>query len=216
MERVLDDKLAAQGIPGTSIQASIDLVAAAAIKEAPDLRPTPPRKARSRCCSPTSRVRRRPTTRLGDRRWLEILHAHNRIVRDQVAAHRGFEVKAQGDGFMLAFSSAGRAIRCAIGIQRALSDYSGIHPEEPVAVRIGLHTGEVTKEGEDFFGANVALAARVAGAAIGGEILVSGLLKELVDSSGEFSFGSPREAELKGIAGIRRLHEVIWQGPPSS
>jgi class 3 adenylate cyclase len=78
-----------------------------------------------------------------------------------------------------------------------------------VAVRIGLHTGEVVKEGDDFFGRHVALAARVAGAATGGEILVSSLVKELADT-GDINFGPPRDVDLKGISGLRRLHDVLW------
>jgi class 3 adenylate cyclase len=93
--------------------------------------------------------------------------------------------------------------------QRALREHAEKQPEEAVAVRIGLHTGEVTKEGDDFFGQHVALAARVAGAATAGEIFVSSLVKELADT-GEIDFGPPREVELKGLSGSRRLHDVMW------
>ena len=72
-------------------------------------------------------------------------------------------------------------------------------------MRIGLHTGEAIKEGDDFFGKHVNLAARVAGQARGGEILVSSLLKELTESAGEFAFGEGRKVELKGL---RRKHSV--------
>jgi class 3 adenylate cyclase len=212
VERVLTDKLSAQGLAGLSFQASIDVVAAAAIEEQPDLRPHASPEGTVTLLFSDIEGSTAANERLGDQRWLEVLHLHNRIVRDQVAAHEGFEVKSQGDGFMIAFSSARRAIDCAIGIQRVLSTHADKHPEEPIAVRIGLHTGEVMKEAEDFFGANVALAARVAGAAQGGQILVSSLLKELVESSGEFEFGPPWEVELKGISGTRRLHAVLWQG----
>ena len=212
VERVLTDKLTAQGLGGQSFEASIDLVAAAAIEEQPDLRPHASPEGTVTLLFSDIEGSTAANERLGDQRWLEVLHAHNRIVREQVAVHGGFEVKSQGDGFMVAFSSARRAIRCAVEIQRALETHAGKHPEEPIAVRIGLHTGEVMKEAEDFFGANVALAARVAGAAQGGQILVSALLKELVESSGEFDFGPGWEAELKGISGTRRLHAVLWQG----
>jgi class 3 adenylate cyclase len=130
-------------------------------------------------------------------------------VRDEVSAHEGFEVKSQGDGFMIAFSSARRALECAIGIQQALREHTVKHPEGALSVRVGLHTGEVVKEGDDFFGKNVAMAARVAGAARGGEILVSSLVKELADT-GDIDFGTVREVELKGFSGTRRVHEVIW------
>ena len=82
---------------------------------------------------------------------------------------------------------------------------------EPIRIRIGLHTGEAIKEGDDFFGKHVNLAARVAGQAQGGEILVSSLLKELTESAGEFAFGDGRAVGLKGISGKHRLFEVQWQ-----
>jgi class 3 adenylate cyclase len=97
-----------------------------------------------------------------------------------------------------------------VGIQQALAEYAEANPEESVLVRIGLHTGEVLKEAEDFFGTNVALAARIASAAQGGEILVSGLLKDLLESSGDVQFGPGREIELKGISSPRTVHEIVW------
>ncbi|MFQ5879236.1 MAG: adenylate/guanylate cyclase domain-containing protein, partial [Dehalococcoidia bacterium] len=151
------------------------------------------------------------TERLGDQRAQAVLHAHNAIVRQQVAAHSGFEVKSQGDGFMVAFQSARRALECAIAVQRALAAYNDEHRDEPIRVRIGLHTGEAIKEAEDFFGKAVILAARIADAAQGGEILVSSLLKELTESAGDIRFGEGREVELKGLAGRRGVHEVVWE-----
>jgi len=81
----------------------------------------------------------------------------------------------------------------------------------PIQVRIGLHTGEVIKEGDDFFGKHVNLAARVASQASGGEILVSSLLKELTSSGGDIEFGDPREVELKGLTGVHEMFPVSWQ-----
>ncbi len=147
------------------------------------------------------------TERLGDQKAQDVLHVHNAIIREQVAAHQGFEVKSQGDGFMVAFSSARRALECAIAIQQAFAvDQDG----EPVRVRIGLHTGEAIKEGEDFFGKSVILAARIASQALGGEILVSSLLKALVESSGEFEFGDAQDVELKGLTGSHQVFDVKW------
>src|SRR5206468_1200357 len=83
----------------------------------------------------------------------------------------------------------------AVAIQRALRTHAEAHPDEAIPVRIGLHTGEAVKEGDDFFGTHVALAARVAAAARGGEILVSSILKDLTGASGEIVFGSGRDVE---------------------
>jgi class 3 adenylate cyclase len=148
--------------------------------------------------------------RLGDRRWLEVLNRHNRILRQEITANGGFEVKAQGDGFMVAFSSARRGLLCAIGIQRALRQDARERTDDAVVVRIGLHTGEVLREGDDFFGRHVILAARIASAARGGEILVSSLLKSLTESAGDIRFGERQEMNLKGITGANDLYAVLW------
>ena len=112
------------------------------------------------------------TEELGDQRWMEVLREHNAIVREQLAAHDGFEVKSEGDGFMLAFRSARKALQCAIGMQKAFAARAE-SSDVPISVRIGLHTGEVIKEGDDFFGKHVNLAARIAGQASVAEILLS-------------------------------------------
>ena len=149
------------------------------------------------------------TEQLGDDEWLTVLHAHNEIVRDQVKEHSGFEVKSQGDGFMLAFPSAKDALRCAIGIQRALDarNSNGIG----LRVRIGLHTGEPVRDADDFYGKAVILAARIASEARGAEILASSLVRELTESSGEFTFEPATEAELRGLSGIHQVSAVRWQ-----
>jgi class 3 adenylate cyclase len=145
--------------------------------------------------------------RLGDRESFEVLKGHNQLVREQLAAYGGFEVKSQGDGFMVAFSSARQALLCAIAIQRALDGSGG----EPVRVRMGLHTGEAIKDADDFFGRNVIFAARIADQAEGGEILVSSLVKELTESAGEFQFENGREVALKGLSGTGKVYSVDWR-----
>ena len=150
------------------------------------------------------------TERLGDQRVQEILHTHCAIVREQIAVHGGFEVKAQGDGFMIAFASARRALRCAIAIQRAMAAYDE-HAEAPVRLRIGLHTGEATQEGYDFFGRSVIVAARIAAAARSEEILVSSMVRELAGGAEEFAFDGGREVELKGLTGVQRVFVLEWK-----
>ncbi len=105
------------------------------------------------------------------------------------------------------------ALECAIAIQQNFAIHEEAHPGEPIRVRIGLHTGEAIKEGEDFFGKTVILAARIACQAVGGEILVSSLLKALVESSGEFAFGEVQEVELRGLAGAHHVHQARWKAP---
>ncbi len=121
IERVLVDKMAAQGIDPSSVETSIDAVASIVGMEQPDLR---------RAASPDGTVAivfsdiegsTQMAERLGDERWMAVVRRHNGIVRSRVAAHGGTEVKALGDGFMLAFPSPSSAVACAVDVQRAFA-----------------------------------------------------------------------------------------------
>jgi class 3 adenylate cyclase/tetratricopeptide (TPR) repeat protein len=205
-------KLRAQGVlTSGGVHTSIDAVAAAVYVDKPDLRPHAAPDGTVTILFTDIEGSTEMTERLGDRRWLELLRAHNAIVRERVQAHGGFEVKSQGDGFMLAFGSARRAVQCAIDIQRAFAQHNEEQPEEPIRVRIGLHTGEAIKEAQDFYGRHVILASRVADQAEGGQILVSSLLKELTESAGDLRFGDRREVELKGLKGKHQVFGVAWE-----
>jgi class 3 adenylate cyclase len=146
---------------------------------------------------------------LGDVRWLELLRTHHAIVREQVHEHGGFEVKAQGDGFMIAFPSARRAVQCACAIQREIDSQLGDQAERPIRLRIGLHTGEAIREEADFYGKNIVLAARIADQARGGEILASSVVKQLTESAGDLRFEGQRELELDGLAGTHTVYRVL-------
>jgi class 3 adenylate cyclase len=146
---------------------------------------------------------------LGDQAWLEVLQAHNEIVRRHVAEHRGTEVKAQGDGFLVVFPSARDAVLAAIAIQRGMSTYRDQHPEVPVTVRLGLHTGEVVATEDDVFGQNVVVASRIADAAGPSEVLVSGLTRDLTASASDLGFEAGTDVELKGLSQPTRVHKVL-------
>ena len=150
------------------------------------------------------------TERLGDLRAQEWLREHNAIIRAQITAHQGFEVKSMGDGFMIAFPSARRALNCAIAIQRECAAYSATHPNAPLRVSIGAHTGEAIKETSDFFGKNVIVASRIGARARAGEILVSAIVRDLTESSGDLRFDEGRELELKGLSGTHRVYSLQW------
>jgi class 3 adenylate cyclase len=149
-------------------------------------------------------------TSMGDSRWFELLSEHNSIVRQHVAENGGVEIKAQGDGFMLAFGSTRTAIRAMVDIQRQItSKFAGSDPE--LRIRVGAHTGEaIADDSGDLYGYHVVLAARIADEAVGGEILVSEILKQIGDARGEFGFGEPRRVELKGLSGSYNLFPVDW------
>jgi len=207
-EKALALKLKAQGIEGSDLLTSIDTVAKEVLAVQPDLRPHAAPDGTVTIMFSDIEGSTVLTERLGDQRWMELLREHNTIVRQKLKAHGGFEVKSEGDGFMVAFQSAGKALACASAIQKTLFERNG-STDEPVKVRIGLHAGEVIKEGEDFFGRNVIMAARVASKAQGGEILASGVLKALLAGS-DVSWGEKRTVELKGLSGKHEIWAVNW------
>ena len=140
---------------------------------------------------------------------MRLLREHNEIIRRQKAVHAGYEVKTIGDAFMLAFRSARDALNCAIGIERVFSRRNRTARQQ-IQVRIGLHTGELVHEDDDFYGRHVNFAARVASKADAREILVSSLLRDVVEPSGEFSFEARKPEVLKGFAKKHALHVVRW------
>lgn len=144
--------------------------------------------------------------RLGDARWVKELRTHDALVRAEIERHRGHVVKNQGDGYMVVFPSALGGVEAALGLQRRLSETRRrIGPA--IGVRIGLHIGPVVSRQGDFFGRNVALAARVAAYAEGGETLVTDPVREAVEQAphGQVVFTDPVTVDLKGLAGEHRL-----------
>ena len=212
LERSLALKLKAQGVDLANIGSSIDTVAREALAEQPDLKQHAAPDGTVTIMFSDIEGSTAMADRLGDTKFMEVLREHNAIIRKQIEAFGGFEVKSEGDGFMVAFQSAGKALACASAIQKALAERNGKGETgngETVRVRIGLHAGEVIKEGEDFFGRNVIMAARVASQAHGGEILASSVLKALVEGS-DVSWGEQRTVELKGLSGKHEIWAVAW------
>ena len=146
---------------------------------------------------------------LGDEAWVRLLGAHDRLLHTYFDKHRGHVVKNQGDGYMVVFSTPELALSCALDVQRALRakrQRSRHLRRTPIRVRIGLHTGTAIERDGDYFGRNVAMAARVAAMADGGEILVS---SELADRLGEAPGYGLTETEPVGLKGLPGEH-VLW------
>jgi adenylate cyclase len=138
--------------------------------------------------------------------------AHSDLVRDQLYATGGFEVKFLGDGFMLAFSSARGAVRCAAGVQRAVADHIRLNGDDGLSVRVGINTGDAVCDDDDFFGLSVSLAARVMAKARAGEILATDLTRGLAGSCEGVSFLDRGRHRVRGFPGRHRLFEVEWDG----
>lgn len=146
---------------------------------------------------------------LGDDDWVALLGAHDRLVRRCVTEHHGHIVKSQGDGFMIVFADPAEAVRAGIAIQDAFaSGGSRKLRRTPIRVRVGIHAGTAVERDGDFFGRNVAMAARVAAQADGGQILVSDDVRQALRGVPDVVLVDVREADLKGLPGTHRLWEV--------
>ena len=140
----------------------------------------------------------------------ELVHAHQHIVRECVQAYGGFEVKALGDGFMLVFTAARDAGRCAVAIQKALADHNRHHPERALLVRIGINSGDTFRHEKDYFGLAVSMAARVMEKARGGQILISGLSRDLAGPVPGVEYVARGRFQMRGFPGRHRSYEVVW------
>lgn len=145
--------------------------------------------------------------RIGDRAWVKLISSHDELVSRLVTRHAGHVVKSQGDGYMIAFAKPEPAVRCALDMQRAFRRRNAKH-HNAVRVRIGIHMGRSVRRGDDLFGRNVAMAARVAAQADGDEILVSEPVRAAVADCDGITVDAGRDAELKGFAGTHRLYAV--------
>jgi pimeloyl-ACP methyl ester carboxylesterase/class 3 adenylate cyclase len=132
-------------------------------------------------------------TELGDRRWRELLDAHDTATRLELDRYRGQEIKATGDGFVASFDGPARAIRCAQTI-------AATAPALGLDIRAGLHTGECELRGDDLAGIALHVGARVASLAGPGEVLVTSTVRDLVAGSG-IEFTDRGRHVLKGVAG---------------
>ena len=130
---------------------------------------------------------------VGDGEWRTILDSHDNAVRREVQRFGGREVNTTGDGFLVSFNTPGNAIQCADRILTALEAIG-------IDARVGIHAGECEARGNDLAGMAIHIAARVAGEADAGEVLVSRTIADLVLGSG-VEFGEPCEHDLKGVPG---------------
>jgi class 3 adenylate cyclase len=139
-------------------------------------------------------------TRLGDRRWRELLNVHDELPGRLVEEFGGRPVKTTGDGILATVDGPGRAIHCAAARGE---DLAGIG----IQLRTGLHTGEVELRGDDVGGVAVHVAARVMAAAEPGEILVSRTVRDLAAGS-DVALEDRGRHLLKGLDGDWQLHAV--------
>ena len=149
------------------------------------------------------------TARLGDSAALELVRAHDALVRRGLDAHGGREVKHTGDGIMAAFDNVANAVRAAADIQRRFAAYNA-DASESLSVRIGIHAGEPVEDHNDLFGATVQLASRLCSEAEADGIAVSGLVRELC-AEDSARFAALGERRMKGFAEKVQVFRFDWR-----
>lgn len=143
---------------------------------------------------------------LGDEAWETLLGWHDETLRALFATHHGHEVVATGDGFFVGFDAPDDAIGCAVAIQRRLDAHRKEHGFAP-KVRIGIHFASAQQVGDNYRGKGVHEAARIAGAAEGGEILVS---RETAEGT-SYKVSTPRSVALKGLSEPMDVVTIVWR-----
>jgi class 3 adenylate cyclase len=138
---------------------------------------------------------------LGDVRWRAMLVEHNAAMRTELDRHRGRELKTTGDGFLAAFDSALRAVRCAQAMVEAARRVG-------LEIRVGCHTGEVELVQGDVYGVAVHAAARVLSLAGDSEVLASWTTRDLLAGS-NVRLESRGHYALKGLEGEREVFRVL-------
>jgi class 3 adenylate cyclase len=143
---------------------------------------------------------------------VDALLADQRMIVLRIASHHNGEIaRAHEDGYMIVFNSAHAGLRCAIELQRTFARAPVGEAPTQLELRVGLHTGPVIDTGQELYGRNVLLGARVAGKAQGGEIVISAKVKEYTESDPSFCFTERGEHHFKGLHGEHELFAVSWE-----
>ena len=152
---------------------------------------------------------------LGRERYGGLLSQHNVLLREAFSEHGGTEIDRQGDAFFFVFRSAGTAVAAAVAAQRAMAAHDW--PEDgTVKVRMGLHTGEASVNGEGYVGFAVHQAARIGDLGHGGQILVSRTTAALVEHElpGTIHLRDLGETRLPGLDRAEALFQLSADGLP--
>jgi class 3 adenylate cyclase len=136
---------------------------------------------------------------LGEARYLDALTEHREAVRGAFARHGGYEVDTEGDSFFYAFASAIEAVK-------GVGEVMGVLEGGPIAIRVGVHTGEPGLDRCNYVGMDVHVAARIMAAGHGGQVVLSDSTRELLDDS--FVVSDLGEHRLKDLSGPRRLYQL--------
>jgi len=148
---------------------------------------------------------------------LELLEEHRQLLREIFPRFHGTEIKTIGDGFLVEFHSALEAAECAIEIQRALSKRNADAPvERRIAIKIGVHIGDVVHRDRDVYGDGVNIASRIEPLAGPGGICVSMDVERQIRNKLDAHFEKLAPTELKNISIPMDLFRIIppWEARP--
>src|SRR2546423_4070999 len=154
--------------------------------------------------------------RSGDEAAAKLLKAYRSIVRRHVRMSGGAEIKTEGDGFYIVFTSARQAITCGVAILKEAATHNKGKPGMQIRVGIGIHAGEPIAQEGQFVGSAVNMAARIGAIAGQGELLVSDIVRGLVRTGSPFPLVDRGEVVLKGIAEPVRVFAISWSPPAES
>lgn len=147
-------------------------------------------------------------SRLGDVQAVEMVRAHDSLVRKELNDKGGREIKHTGDGIMASFDDVPASVDCARSVQQAFEAFN-LSNAEPLRVRIGIHAGEPVEDSNDLFGTTVNTAARVCQTAEGDAIVISEAVEGAIGDLFELvELGS---RQLKGLTTPVALYEVVWR-----
>jgi predicted ATPase/class 3 adenylate cyclase len=147
--------------------------------------------------------------------YRELIEQHHRLLRASFGAHGGTERGTQGDSFLVIFDDAVSGVAAAIEAQRSLA--AAEWPRGAVVrVRMGLHSGQGIAGGDDYIGLDTSLAARIAAAAHGGQILLSDSTRALAARTLPAGVGlrDLGEHQLKGFEERERLYQLVVDDLP--
>jgi class 3 adenylate cyclase len=188
----------------------IDLVATAAAADPPDFTALPADPGTLTVVFSDIEEPRRRAAQVGPSRWTTILETQNAIVRRLISRYDGLEINASGGGFAIGFLNPLQALSFAVDVQRALHALARSRPADTVRLRAGAHTAELVVDDDgDVVGRPMVIASLVANAARGGEILVTGIVRELLEPRGDVQFGAARLVALRGCRD-HLVHPVQW------
>ena len=154
--------------------------------------------------------------RHGDRAASALLDTYRALVRGQVAAHAGAEIKTEGDSFYVVFGTARRAVQCALDIVAAADEYNAAKPAFPIRVGVGVHAGEVVEGSEGYVGSAVNLAARICSIAHAGDVLVSGTVRDLTRAGQNVEYVARGTRRFKGVREPIAIYAARPSGAPSA